>query len=406
LLHQARLDHSALRARWWNLKGSALWDRSDARQERVAAFASAIALFADTAPQDTDYPTALNNRAVEAASAGQWNDAVAFYKRALAVYDSSKERDDAIIGGVKIMYGIALQQIGQFDAAERSYSEAASLALRTSGNQEGIYWQAVANHAVLVHALGARERADQMFVNLLPHIPDNYSASSDNAYVYEYYGDCLAVEGRANEGIVFLERAEKIFRERPMDEYDLPRVQRRLGNAYDRAGRVEDARRTLKAAYDKRVASSAPDLDNLLDVRERWGRFLLAHGNPPDAGSEFNTVLREAHGRSLAPIALAHGGLAILAIRARNAELALHESDLAVGVLDNVKGLYDVRLYPYLWLIRARALLLSGNASAARMETQRALNRSRELDAPSSSAIQEALGLVTATSGSAGKDLT
>jgi serine/threonine-protein kinase len=198
--------------------------------------------------------------------------------------------------------------------------------------------------------------------------------------------------------VVFLERAEKIFREHPMDEYDLPRVQRRLGNAYDRAGRSEDARRTLKAAYDKRVATSAPDLDNLLDARERWGRFLLEHGHPTDAAVEFNTVLSQAHGRSLAPIALAHGGLAVLAIQAGNAGLALRESDLAAGVLDEVKGLYDVRSYPYLWLIRARALLLNGNKAAARTEAQRALDRSRELDAPESLAIQEALGLVTSTS--------
>jgi hypothetical protein len=72
--------------------------------------------------------------------------------------------------------------------------------------------------------------------------------------------------------------------------------------------------------------------------------------------------LREAHGRSLAPIALAHGGLAILAIRARNAELALHESDLAVGVLDNVKGLYDVRFCVTVWpVLSSEAVLLSNH---------------------------------------------
>jgi eukaryotic-like serine/threonine-protein kinase len=390
LLHKAGLDHSALRARWWLLTGESLWNRSDARQLRTDAFRRASAMYAEVAPRDPDYPATLNNLAVDANAAGDFANAKNYYERAMQVAAHTDERDDMNIGDMKVNFAITLQHLGEFAAAERAYEEAVQISLQTSGDKSPLYWDAVANEASMLHQRGDRERADHMFTELMPHIPKNWRSSSDDAFANEYFGACLAAEGRPEEGIPLLQRAEQTFRERPMDEYDIPRVLRRLGDAYDRAGRSDEARRALKTAYDERLSKSAPESAPVLDIRERWGRFLLEHGDPAAAETEFRTVIAQSLGRDLAPIALAHGGLAKRYLAAREASRALTEIHDALTTLDRVKGLYDVRSYPYLWRIHAQALLLSGDFKAAQAEARRALDASIIYDAPASAAIAEA----------------
>src|SRR5258708_14305794 len=139
LLHDANLDESELRARWWNLKGSALWSRVGGSQLRIDAFKKSSALFAKYAPQSDIYPTVLNNLAFEYQAAGDLNASIKTFNHALEVYGAARERDDFNIAGVQLNYGNALHQDGEFRSARAAFEDGERLALKTSGAYHGLY---------------------------------------------------------------------------------------------------------------------------------------------------------------------------------------------------------------------------------------------------------------------------
>ena len=164
-----------------------------------------------------------------------------------------------------------------------------------------------------------------------------------------------------------------------------------LGDAYARLGRASDARRTLSAALEQRVASGPPDFQPVLAIRERWGRFLLTQGEVPAAQPHnFVRSSLQAHGVPLSHAALAYGGMARVALATGDTPAALEASATAVQVFDRVTGFRDVRMGPYLWLIRSDSLRASGDLVHAREWAQRALDASRRYDDPSAASIRDA----------------
>jgi serine/threonine-protein kinase len=125
-------------------------------------------------------------------------------------------------------------------------------------------------------------------------------------------------------------------------------------------------------------------------VRERWGRFLLTQGEVPAAAAQFREVITQAHGVPLSHAALAYGGLARAALATGDTPAALQASATAVQVFEQVTGFRDVRMGPYLWLIRSEALRASGDRVHAREWAQRALEASRRYDDPAAASISEA----------------
>jgi hypothetical protein len=151
----------------------------------------------------------------------------------------------------------------------------------------------------------------------------------------------------------------------------------------------------LQAARDESVAKDDPSSPWVLRMRERWGRFLLDHSQAGDpdftaAELEFNAVLQRAADRPLVETALAHSGLARVAAARDDDALALRESGQALTALDRVKGLYDVRVQPQLWLVHSALLLRSGDRTGARQWADKALEASLRYDDPMSAAIAAA----------------
>ena len=70
--------------------------------------------------------------------------------------------------------------------------------------------------------------------------------------------------------------------------------------------------------------------------------------------------------------------------------LALRERGQALDGLDKMKGLYDVRVQPRLWLVHSALLLKSGDLTGARQWAGKALEASLRYDDPMSSAIAAA----------------
>lgn len=271
------------------------------------------------------------------------------------------------------------------------------MARRTYGEHHPKYWVPAATHARMVHLMGDRERSMQMFGALLPLLPPESARNHDAAEAREWYAGCLVAEGRSALALPLLESTERHYLETPEYDFELRRLRMTLGDAYDRVGRVQDARQTLKLALDERIAKDPSDGQPTLAIRERWGRFLLEQGDTSGAEAQFREVLDQAHGHRWAHVALALGGMARLAMVRGDVPSALHSAKQAVELFAHVDGFRDVRMGPYLWDIYAQALLRSGDAKSSREWAQKALDADLRYDAPESPDIIEARNTLFST---------
>lgn len=380
LIRQGGHDGSVLRARWWLAKAEAL--RTAAPDERLAALEKAIELFERVAPGDADHVVALANSGSIHFFRENYAESLQRTKRALELSVNAKDRNDDDIALVQANLARNLQHLGEFEAAERAYEQAAETTRRIGGERKGPYWRTAADHARLVHLRGERERAHRMFDALFKLIPADWEYTNDDVVARDHYAERLAAEGRAAEAIPLLEVAERTYIERPQREFDVRRVRQILGDAYARVGRVEEARRALKAARDERMQKDAPGMSATLGARERWARFLLEQNEVDAAAAELRDIVHVAADRPLVPVALAHAGLSQLAMARGDATEAVTESRTALAILENVQGLYDVRAGPHVWRIHAAALQMSGDQQGADAWAARATEASRRYDAP------------------------
>ena len=388
LIRDGGHDDSVMRGYWWTARAEALKSADPAA--RLDALNQAIDLFARVAPTDAYHAIALANSAVAYFARENFAEARRRNERAIEVFMAGKEPSDADIAMTYANLARSLQQLGEFAAAERAYGQFEELMRKSMGVNHGSYWPGAAEHARLVHLRGERDRAHRMFDAVLNQIPADWKVTTDDIITREHYAERLAAEGRAAEAIPFLEAAERSYIERPLREYDLRRVRQTLGDAYDRMGRAADARRTLEAARAERLEKDAPDSIAVLSVRERWARFLMSQGEAAKAHEELLVVVKLAGARDIFPRALSHADLAQLAMTRGDTPTALQESAAAIGVLERLTGLYDVRIGPMIWRVRAAALESSGDQKGASAWTARALDASRRYDAPSSPTVTTA----------------
>jgi hypothetical protein len=94
--------------------------------------------------------------------------------------------------------------------------------------------------------------------------------------------------------------------------------------------------------------------------------------------------MQQAHERELSHIALAHGGLARVALRGRDVGTALAESAVALDLWEHREGFYDVRMGPTLQRMRADALAEAGRREEAQQLEDAAWSASQKFDAPES----------------------
>ena len=389
LIRRAGLDRSALRARWYLARSHVMRKDDSAANANDDALDSAVKLYAEIAPQDPGYVSALTSmgfrtqREIDPVAAEPW------FRRAIAAAEASPQHDDARLQQLT-WPGLAasLEYQGKYAESEDAYRHSAELARKTYGEAHSTYWVPAAEFASLVHRSGDRARAQALFDALFKVIPQPWDADSYDDYAREFYAACLVAEGRAREAIPLLEASLKTYIAKPSVEYELRRIRLTLGDAYDLAGRSDDARTLLKSSLDERIAKDPPQGGTVRVARERWGRFLLAHGDPAGAEEQFRLVLAQEQGRHLSTFALAHGGLASVHLARGDTTAALDESRRAVESFAQVTGRRDVRSGPYLWLIHAEALRRSGAVAEARTWAQRALDASRRYDAPEAASIK------------------
>jgi serine/threonine protein kinase/tetratricopeptide (TPR) repeat protein len=397
LLRESGRDPSKLRAQWWAAKGEWLKSQPDSAPARLNAFEQAIKLFARFDPHDDAYFSALVNAGTVYLMGGDYAKAKDLYRQAIDVEPKINGLMEVDIEAVRSNLAVAEEALGEFAEAEQNYDAAAKLAEASAGDTQPSYWFPVVRHALLLHKRGERDKADAMFNVLFTKIPNDWSIDTTDSEVRFVYGTCLVSEGRAAEAIPILEAVLATFRTRPLQPSDVRHVLGVLGDAYDRVGRVDEARKALSDSLAEYLAKE-PDGPQVLGVRERWGRFLLDHGDAPEAAKAFDAVIaRQDRWSTLsAAPALAWGGKARLALAAGDIPAADSASATALAALDTVVGLYDIRGHAYLLRTRAAVLLAAGDKTGAAKAAQAALTESLRTDAPESPAITQARKVLAA----------
>src|SRR5204862_42448 len=175
------------------------------------------------------------------------------------------------------------ESLGLYESAEATYEKAETQIRRTVGEGDSMFWLARGYHARLLHMRGRRERALALFEETLRMIPPVWKTNTFDQWFREIYAERLAAAGRARAAVPLLESVHRTYAARPQYDYDLREVRKKLGDAYDGAGRPVDARAMLKSSRDDYVAKEAADSEWALKARERWGRFLLEHTRPGEA---------------------------------------------------------------------------------------------------------------------------
>ncbi|MDB6082742.1 MAG: hypothetical protein JWN43_623 [Gammaproteobacteria bacterium] len=406
LLTRAGLDESVMRATWWREKARAIGGLGP---DYELAIQRALALYARAAPLSNDYAAALSMASLVQTERGNNAEAARLDMQALAIAEAAPDRDDSSIADYLYDLARAQERLGDFAAADDTYVRAATQARKTYGEHNTVYWFSLAHHGQLLHQRGKREAAHALFAQMLAAIPPVWTTNSGDRGARETYAECLAAEGRPRDAAPIFEANYQYYVAHGRADFGVREVRRKLGDAYDRLGRTAEARALLQAARDESIAKDNASSPWALRMRERWGRFLLDHSKPGDpdfaaAEFEFDEVLKRAADRPLVESALAHSGLARIAAARGDEALSLRESGQALTALEGVKGLYDVRMQPRLWLVHSALLLGSGQGSAARLWADKALNASLRYDDPMSSAIAAARVAVRLAGGAPSTD--
>ncbi|MFZ5637411.1 MAG: protein kinase domain-containing protein [Pseudomonadota bacterium] len=372
-----------LRAHWW-ISRARRWQAEDGGETKAEdAFRRSIDGFRRSAPRSRGHVTALHEYAGFLTSRrADHAAAIATYGEALALAESLPDRNDAELQTLHGNLGLVYQQLGRLAEAGESFRRAADIADRTTGAEFPTAWVPRANAARTMHLAGRRDAAHREFDRLLPLLPKHGEHAQDAANVHEIYGERISAEGRPELGIPHLEAAEAIYAREAAHPFKLRLTRRYLGEAYARAGRDADAGRLLKASLDEYLREQSDDQQPVMAIRESWGRWLLAQGRVGEAQTQFDTVVAHAQGRTLSHVALAHGGLARVALMRGRPVDALRHSARALSTWEAVAGFHDVRMHPYLQRIHADALAANGRRDEAQRLEDAAAEASARYDAP------------------------
>jgi eukaryotic-like serine/threonine-protein kinase len=282
------------------------------------------------------------------------------------------------------------QQAGDLAGAEADFARAEAQALRTARLDARIAWAPAANRARTAHLAGDLERAHELFAAVLKRLP---AAASPGAapedlqalIVWEYWGERLAAEGRAEQAMPFLQAVVQRWQTQAPHDFALRRAQRHLADALARQGRHAEALALLRQSLDDFERAGHTGSQAYAATLERQGRVLLDSGDTPQAARAFNAALRAA---ATTPrwvhACLAQAGLARVALRQGDKAAARERADAALHCWQQRTGFYDVRMQTYLWRVQAASAAASGDSAAAARWRARALEQARRTDHPDS----------------------
>ena len=388
-LRAAKLDRSETRAFWWMNDAICRRDLAGQADQQLQSLNRAVALFALVAPGQRGHVTALAEIATVHSNEMRLPEAIAMGQQAIAMAEKLPERNEAELQTLYSNLGVALMQGGDLAAAGAAFGRAADISARTSGAQARAAWGPRGKQARTLHLGGDRAAAWPLFEALLSVLPPPSEPNPDAHTVREDMGERLAAEGRALEALPLLQQAERGFQTAPDSDFALRRVRRNLGDALDRAGRPDEARRMLQVALADFVAHAPAAGQPTLVMRERWARFLFEQGDSAAAELEWQRAIQAASNPRWAHVALAQAGLARVMLARKDSVQALQHSAAALATWQGLQGFRDVRMQAYLWRVRAAVLDLAGQAAEANALREQARAQALRTDAPSSPTLTQ-----------------
>jgi tetratricopeptide (TPR) repeat protein/tRNA A-37 threonylcarbamoyl transferase component Bud32 len=398
LIRLAHLDNSATRARWLLMDGEALMGDAAQRGAAQQSLEAAAALFERAAPRDPRYPDALTDLGSLSLDGFQYGRSAGYYRQAIVV----AQRNSQLQGDLLLAYAglaLALKYLDDFDGSAQAFARGADIAAHTYGLNSNHYWTIAGDWARFRYERGERSAALGAFSALLQNLPgdrDRFRNATDTfeaAQVLRKYGYCLAVDGQGALSAQLLKQARDLLGNSGPHPNDALHLQLDLGRAYQADGRYGEAREVFTGVLNMLQSSQAPPSLTAL-AYELWGRFLLSQKDWNGAADAFNQVLSLAQGRNTESALYARAGLALAQAARGDVRAALAASAVAMDLLEHIEGYYDVRVEPYVWGVRAQALLSAGDLEAARALAVRTHAAVLRYYAPNSAAFAAADALL------------
>lgn len=343
-IRAAGLDDSVVRAQWWISHEAVLTYRNAPAAERRHALDAAIRLLERHAPDHIDYGTAIANRATNAYHAEDYATARRDSQTAIDGYLKASERNDLQLAAFWGNLGNANLQSGRSSEAENAYAEATRLLRATGTLDDGWYWRWEASHARALHLLGQRAQARAMFAALMPKIPANWDQYPDDAFAYRLYGERLVAEAAYAEAIPWLQKAIAAYAKPGSYPPELPGAQLLLARALSAQGQLAAARTALAAAQKYLAQPALQARADQLAYRVMEADSLRALGEVSAAAAMYQQVIKADAGRNTEAQALAHAGLAELALAAGDRVRAAAEGRIALAHWRKAKGIRDAGL--------------------------------------------------------------
>jgi serine/threonine protein kinase len=398
LIRKAGLDRTAIRARWLLMRGESLMDDAGRGNEAQKSLEAAAALFKAEAPTDLRYPDVLTDLGTLFGERSQFARSANYFRDAIATAQPNAQLE----GDLLLAYSglaVELKRLGDFDGAAAAFARGTDVAAHTYGSNSHNYWMVASDWAQFRYERGEREAGLAAFETLLKGLPNDRAAfrnatdTLEAAQVLRKYGRCLAIDGEGARSIQLLEQARSLLESSAQHPADAPFLLLDLGKAYATGNRTADARAAYLAALDMLKEQKSP-ASQLATAQERWGRFLLTQKDLTEASAALNEALRLSAGQTSESAVNAQTGLAAIENLRGDAHAALNASSRALERLDHIEGYYDIRIQPYVWSVRAQALLVAGDDQTALALAQRARDATLLYYAPGSAAIAEAEAMV------------
>jgi eukaryotic-like serine/threonine-protein kinase len=388
-----------LLAEWWNTQGE--WLRSQPRSAaaRAEAYQKAIHYIEGHEPHSNIMIGAVGNLATIRFRSYDFSAARALYEQAIQI---SLDLPDAGFNLVTayMNLGTTLAATGNVAGALENYRKSEDLAEKIAGREHQAYWFARMRHAALLHKIGERLQADAIFQGLLGIIPSDWSKDSMRALVEGEFGARLSAEGQTDQAIPLLKKGMAVLEKRPFQEDDVRRLRIFLGDAYDQAGMIDDARQSLKLSLDEYLAKGDDGVATH-EAQERWIRFRIEHHEVTDFDMEMLDKL-SMHtypwDSTSTSTALTWNDRAMLFLRDGNLRKAVESSDKSMALISAVSGLHDVRDVIRILLVRSAVLSASGRKDEAVVTARSALSKSIAANASESTMTGKAHETLAAVS--------
>jgi serine/threonine-protein kinase len=394
LIRQAHLDRSAVRAHWLLMRGEALFGDAAHGDEAQSSLEAAAALFKAVAPRDPRYPDALTDLGSLSLERHRYSRSAAFFRQAIDIAQQNPQLEGDLLLAYEGL-ALALSRLADFAGAAAGFEHGAEIAERTYGRDTQQYWAIASDWAQFRYERGERQTALAAFETLLQGLPGDRAAyrnatdAQQAMQALRKYGYCLAIDGQGARAVEILTQAHGLLKQAAPRAFDAGRLQLDLGTAYAAAGRIAAAREAFSSALAMWRSQAAPE-SKLALALGRWGRFLLSQKDANGAEVAFNEILHISGGRADESAILAQAGLAGVAIDRRDARVAMEASGRALEQLGHIEGYYDIRIQPYVWGLRSKALLLAGDEEGARAFANRTRDAASRYYAPGTAAVAAA----------------